>query len=274
MEELLSEDSVNRAISDWLTSQGATSVKCLRGKAHGIDVEAILHGRLVLVESKGETPNDPNKTHEFDGAKLDSHIARQVFKALELRQKHPNARVFIANPHNSKIVNRFEKVSEVLTKLDIEAHWVLENLSVISTKESPYFHSTSNSGSYVAELNERAKNQEIDNTFEFKPNSSGNLLLLGGHKFGIVLAILFPHTNITQSMIRKCSTISGSYPEASEMHKYLTGQGGSKRIEDWVSKHGGKEQVLSEGSRIIESNEALTAKIHAEITSQLSSSFF
>lgn len=271
---MISEDSVNKAICNWLTLQGATSVNCLQGKAHGIDVEAILHGRLVLVESKGEKPNDPNATHHFTGAQIDSHIARQVFKVLELRQKHPDARVFTANPHNSKIVNRFEKVSEVLIKLDIEALWVLENLSVISTQELPNFHSTSNSDNYVVNSNETALNQEIDNMFEFTPKNSVNLLSLGGHKFGIVLAILFPSTNITQSMIRKCSTISGSYPEASEMHKYLTEQGGSKRIEDWVSKHGGKEHVLLKGSRIIESNEALTAKIQAEITSQLRSSFF
>lgn len=261
--KLICEDEVNIAVANWLKVKGAVNVKRLTGQAQGNDVEAVLDGKQILVESKGETPNEPDKTHAFDGSQIDSHISRQVFKVLELRQQHPDAIIFIANPENDKIRYRFNKVSQMLKKLDIGALWVRSDMAVC---EGEYQEDDQASVPIVNTTEQLV--YRLSKSFEEPSKNEGITYSgeqLGGHKFGIALAVLFPDQRITETTIRRCLAISGSFPEASEMHKYLTNQGGSKRIESWVQKHGGREKVLEDGHRMLENNPTLKAAIKDEV---------
>ncbi len=261
MKKLICEDEVNIAVANWFKQRGAVNVKRLTGREHGFDVSGEIDGVPFFVESKGETPNDPNKTHEFQGSDFDISVAEQVFKALSFQKNHPECKSYIANPANKKIAFRLNKID--WKKLDISTLWVRPDMTVYE-------------GEFQKESEKSNLNTVINNpisTYELTPNpnvnradkSNYNSEQLGGYKFGIALAILFPNWVITETMIRNCSTISGSYPEAASIFKYLTNQGGSKDIKIWVEKHGGKEAVLASGRKLLESNPVLTEAIKNEV---------
>jgi len=246
-----------------LKSQDAKDIKRLTGSEHGVDVSAVLNGKCILVESKGETPNDPNKQHEFSGAQFDSHISRQVFSALKLRKSYPDATVYIANPMNSKIISRFEKVD--LRPNRILALWVDSDMHV---KTEPGIESSKPYQTAASPTEDTSMNASMLISDSATSRTAYSSESLPGYKFGVALAVLFPSHQITQNMIRNCTTISGSFPEAAEVHKALTNRGGSQRARNWIGNHGGKSQLLSEMNNLLKEQESLARKIKGEIRRQ------
>ena len=272
---MIRENQVNQAVGEWLAAQGATSVVCLRDRQPGIDVEALLHGKRVLVESKGEIGNAPEKK-PFNPSQIPDHMSRQVYKVLELRQNHPDAIIYIANPMNRKIYAAYNKVNLMLTKLDIGALWIRPDLSValdfedIAAETNQKRPSSSSTVSGKQQIPFAPADYGYGDPLDKLSNSACRL---SGRVFGVVLAVLFPKARITKAMVQNCSKVVGSSSEATAVHKLLTGQGGSKKMADWVAKHDGKENVLADGYRIVESNPELAETIKNEIERQLRGAF-
>jgi hypothetical protein len=64
---ILGEDDVKKAVSDHLTRDGwMVTVKW--GRKHGVDIEAVLGNRVLVIEAKGEVNLQPQMVNYFLGA--------------------------------------------------------------------------------------------------------------------------------------------------------------------------------------------------------------
>lgn len=128
---VMSEDTVNLAVAEFLISKGFTSVKYLKGTARGVDVIGEKNGTTIYVESKGSHANSHDADTIFDTGQIKTHAYMQVGKLMEyLNSDNQDQILVLANPDIPRIRTRIEKIEKSLEMLGFIQIWIQEDLTV------------------------------------------------------------------------------------------------------------------------------------------------
>jgi hypothetical protein len=92
---LLSEDDVKRAVRDHLRQHGWTVSEPAWGQKTGIDIQAVMQNRVLVVEAKGEVQSDQQMGNYFLGA----------LGELIQRMDSPDKEYALAFPEHRRYVN-------------------------------------------------------------------------------------------------------------------------------------------------------------------------
>jgi hypothetical protein len=112
-------------LAAWFKLQGFLITTETRGHHHGIDLDVIRGKERIVVEVKGARGNKATRKKDmFDQNQIKVHLGMALVKALELKQKFPQAIIAIAHPEDELVTKTIGPLVDQLPGLGIRHYWV------------------------------------------------------------------------------------------------------------------------------------------------------
>lgn len=130
---MLFESDVINFVCDYLEKNDYQILQRLYGYQKGVDIKAEKSSRLILIEAKGETSEDKRTKRygkEFSNSQVHKHVSVALYKCSEMLTSFENDSNFIvamALPFNKNHINALNKISKVISTLEIVVFWVKPN---------------------------------------------------------------------------------------------------------------------------------------------------
>jgi hypothetical protein len=130
---VMNEDTVNIAVTKYLTSKGFICDKPLTGRQTGVDVKARKGDFTILVESKGSQKNHAEEDEVFNHGQIVNHLARQIHTLMKYANEYDNEKTLfvLANPDIERIRKEYLRVNKMIEKMGFVCMWVQEEKSVV-----------------------------------------------------------------------------------------------------------------------------------------------
>ena len=129
-EKLLTENEVIDCLEKWLNENSWSEIKCKRDSDRGIDLEAQLGNRRIIIEAKGAKANDKSKIkkrEKFDSGQIHNHFGEALVKIFRKMYRHKEDNEIeygIAQPYNLRETLLY--AIGPIKKLNIKLYWVTQ----------------------------------------------------------------------------------------------------------------------------------------------------
>lgn len=120
---MIYEDDVVDSVMNYLKKDGYTIISFCHARQHGDDIVAKKENKYLYVEAKGETSSEPDSNRygkKFDSSQMRDHVAKAIYKALEIKNQHPNDDISIVFPDNERYKKLLSNIMLSLKKLGIQ----------------------------------------------------------------------------------------------------------------------------------------------------------
>ncbi|MCX6662802.1 MAG: hypothetical protein NTZ75_00975 [Euryarchaeota archaeon] len=131
---MIYEDDVVNSVKSYLEKDGYKIISFCYAHQHGDDIVAEKDNKYLYVEAKGETSSKPDSNRygkKFDSSQMRDHVAKAIYKVLELKTQHPNDDVSIAFPDNERYKKLLLNIMPSLKKMGIQIFMVDSKDNVI-----------------------------------------------------------------------------------------------------------------------------------------------
>jgi hypothetical protein len=136
---IMTSDDVNQIIDEYLNKKEFTVT--IGSHFSDVDIRAVKDNYELIIESRGNQAYKNKGTDKvFDSSQIDIHLSEHITQIMRFQQSistDKEAIFIMANPYIPRIVERVEKHSKALDKLEIVRLWVGSdhNLSIQCPKE-------------------------------------------------------------------------------------------------------------------------------------------